>query len=70
MGTERSFILMMRPYDPRETAPSIIDGSWKPPGGEEGTLTAQARIEHMKRKHWIATSLALLAIAMFIWASS
>jgi hypothetical protein len=25
------FILMMRLYWPRETPPSIIDGSWKPP---------------------------------------
>ena len=26
------FILMMRLYWPKETAPSIIDGTWKPPG--------------------------------------
>lgn len=26
------FILMMRLYWPRETAPSILDGSWQPPG--------------------------------------
>jgi len=26
------FILMMRLYWPRETTPSIIDGTWKPPG--------------------------------------
>jgi hypothetical protein len=26
------FILMLRLYWPQETAPSIIDGSWKPPG--------------------------------------
>jgi hypothetical protein len=25
------FILMMRLYWPREKAPSIIDGTWKPP---------------------------------------
>jgi len=24
----------------------------------------------MKRKHWIATILALLAMAMFVWVSS
>lgn len=32
------FVLMMRLYWPREKAPSIIDGSWKPPG-----VKAQAR---------------------------
>src|SRR5262249_15753937 len=26
------FILMMRLYWPKEAAPSIIDGTWKPPG--------------------------------------
>lgn len=26
------FVLMMRLYWPKETAPSIIDGTWKPPG--------------------------------------
>jgi hypothetical protein len=25
------FILMMRMYWPKDTPPSIIDGSWKPP---------------------------------------
>ncbi|HEY4260779.1 MAG TPA: DUF1214 domain-containing protein, partial [Schlesneria sp.] len=25
------FVLMMRLYWPKESAPSIIDGSWKPP---------------------------------------
>jgi hypothetical protein len=28
---QEKFILMMRLYGPRETAPSIIDGTWKPP---------------------------------------
>lgn len=28
---ERDFNMTMRLYWPRETAPSIIDGSWKPP---------------------------------------
>ena len=30
-GAEGRFVLMMRLYWPKETAPSIIDGTWKPP---------------------------------------
>lgn len=26
------FILMLRPYWPKETPPTILDGSWKIPG--------------------------------------
>jgi hypothetical protein len=26
-----AYIIMMRLYDPKETAPSIIDGTWVPP---------------------------------------
>jgi hypothetical protein len=29
------FVLMLRLYWPKETPPSIIDGSWKPPGVKE-----------------------------------
>ena len=29
------FVLMLRLYWPRETAPSIIDGTWQPPAGPE-----------------------------------
>jgi len=31
------FVLMMRLYWPKETAPSIIDGSWKPPHVKEAS---------------------------------
>ena len=31
-GPAGKFILMMRLYWPQETAPSIIDGTWKPQG--------------------------------------
>ena len=31
---KEKFILMMRLYWPKEKAPSIIDGSWKPPGAK------------------------------------
>ncbi len=38
------FVLMMRMYWPRETPPSILDGSWKPPGIERAPA-AQAKAE-------------------------
>lgn len=31
---EGKFVLMMRLYWPKETPPSILDGSWKPPGAK------------------------------------
>ena len=34
------FILMMRMYWPKETPPSILDGTWKPPGVELGRIVA------------------------------
>ena len=33
---------MMRLYWPSEKAPSILDGTWKPPEGEGGFVTAYA----------------------------
>ena len=40
------FVLMMRLYWPKEKDPSILDGSWKPPGGPEaGGLTSSAFTE-------------------------
>jgi hypothetical protein len=34
---EGEFVLMMRLYWPKETAPSILDGTWKPPAVKEAS---------------------------------
>ncbi len=45
------FVLTMRLYWPNETKPSILDGSWKPPGGQAGVVAGSVRGRGLSRSY-------------------